>query len=250
MFTSLIRKTSCAATLCLAGLLASNASAADVQFKGNHLTVKFDKQVEEDIQLLTAGLAMVAVVVDGDLFGIYMGVTNISVKGGPRDDTLGVSAMITGNLTIKSGSGDDDIYIGGLISRNVKVSLGAGDDLLEGDGTPLVVGGSYTANGGAGSNDFHFDDEMLISGNMSLKLGKGDPAGNQDVFFHLTPKTIQKTLSIKLSKKGDQDVVLEDLNAGKLLVRGSKSNNVLDLSHGSSVIDETSTAKVETTLLP
>ena len=257
MLPSLIRKASCAAALSLVGLLAADASAADVQYKNGHLKIKFSQDVPETIQLWPAGPLMVAVVVDEglggglQLFGMYTAVTNISVKGSRLADSLQAYVMISGNLTIKSGAGSDDINLAGLVSRNVKISLGAGDDILETTlGDQLLVGGSFTSKGGAGDDVFDFEDPLLVSGSMSLDLGKGDPAGNEDVFLHLAPKFIQKTLSIKLSKQGDQDVFLENLTADKVIIRGGKGDNELDLTGGGNAIDEVTTQKVEATLLP
>jgi len=250
MLPSLIRNASCAATLALVGLLASDASATDVQFKNGHLKIKFDQHVPETVIAETIAPMVIAVSNGGGLVGFYTGVTNISVKGGPLADLFAASVIIPGNLSIKSGAGDDGIYLSGIVSKNVKVSLGTGDDSLEGAGTQLLVGGSYTAKGGAGDDGFTFEDSMLISGSMSLDLGKGDPAGNQDVGLFDDGKIIQKTLSIKLSKQGDQDAVLEDLSAKKVIVRGGKGDNTLDLTLGGNTIGETTTKKVEATLLP
>ena len=254
MLPSLIRKASCAAALSLVGLLAADASAADVQFNNGHLRIKFSQDSPESIQVTDAGPLLVAVLVDEGfgagmrLFGMYLGVTNISVKGSRLRDVFAAYVTITGNLTIKSGAGDDDVYVGGIVARNVKISLGAGDDLLEGFQT--ITGGSYTAKGGAGDDRFSFQVEMLISSSMSLDLGKGDPTGNEDVALFNDAKTIQKTLSIKLSKQGDQDVVLENLTADKVIIRGGKGDNELDLTGGGNAIDEVTTQKVEATLLP
>jgi hypothetical protein len=236
------------------GLLAADASAADVQYKNGHLRIKFSQDNPEIIQVTDAGPLMVAVVADEglgagpQLFGIYLGVTNISVKGSRLPDVFLAYVTITGNLTIKGGAGDDDVYVGGIVSRNVKISLGAGDDILE--GLQTITGGSYTAKGGAGDDRFSFQTAMLISSSMSLDLGKGDPTGNEDVALFNDAKTIQKTLSIKLSKQGDQDVVLENLTADKVIIRGGKGDNELDLTGGGNVIDEVTTQKVEATLLP
>jgi hypothetical protein len=250
MLPSLIRNASCAATLALVGLLASDASATDVQFKNGHLKIKFDQHVPETVIAETIAPTVIAVVNGGGLVGFYTGVTNISVKGSPLADLFSGNVLISGNFTIKSGAGDDDIYLSGIVSKNVKVSLGTGNDTLQGTGSQLLVGGSYTAKGGAGDDGFIFEDAMLVSGSMSLDLGKGDPAGNQDVGIFDDGKIIQKTLSIKLSKQGDQDVILQNLTADKVIVRGGKGDNTLDLTPGGNVIGKTTTKKVEATLLP
>ncbi len=255
MLPSLIRKASCAAALSLVGLLAADASAADLLQKGRHLRIKFDKDIPERIELAGQGIfapGLIAVSVNGNLLAWYVGVDHISVKGGPQDDTLRVhsSVAITGNLTVKSGAGDDDVYLSGFYGKNAKVSLGTGDDLLWEQDNDLIVVGSYTIKAGAGDDWIDIRQDIAIGGNMSIDLGRGDPAGNTTVSMIDHRVEIAKTLSIRLSREGDQDVLLEDVTAAKLVVRGGKGENEVDLRPGLNLFDETSTTKVEAVLLP
>ena len=255
MLTSSIRKTSCAAALCLVSLLAFDASAADVQYKGDKLTIKFDKQLEETIYIVGADEEIPGVVLVGTedaLLGIYVGVSHISVKGGPQDDTLIIDDVIVGgHLNIKTGAGHDYVRIAGFFSKNVKVNLGKGDDVLqEGEGgTSLVVGGSCTIKAGAGHDDVDIQGDMLVFGSMSVDLGKCSP-DNGDLHLIHGPYEIAKTLSVRLSKQGDEDIVFEDVTASKLIVRGGKGDNEVDLLSGDNVFGEATYKKIDGILLP
>lgn len=256
MFTSSIRKTSCAAALCLVGLLAFDASAADVQYKGDKLTIKFDKQLEETIYIVGADEEIPGVVLVGTedaLLGIYVGVSHISVKGGPMDDALIVdeSLIISGHLNIKTGAGDDYVRLAGFFSKNVKVNLGKGDDVLqEGDGgTSLIVGGSCTIKAGAGDDEVDIHGNMLVFGSMSVDLGKGLP-DNGDLHLMEGPYEIAKTLSVRLSKQGDEDAVFEDVTASKLIVRGGNGHNQVNLLSDDNVFGEATYKKIDEILLP
>jgi len=256
MLTSSIRKTSCAAALCLVSLLAFDASAADVQYKGDKLTIKFDKQLDETIYIFGAEDEVPGVVLvgtEGGLLGIYVGVSHISVKGGPQDDTLLIdeSVILGGHLNIKTGAGHDYVRIAGFFSKNVKVNLGKGDDVLqEGDGgTSLIVGGSCTIKAGAGHDDVDIQGDMLVFGSMSVDLGKGSP-DNGDLHLMDGPYEIAKTLSVRLSKQGDEDIVFEDVEASKLIVRGGKGDNSVDMLSGDNVFGEETYKKIDAILLP
>jgi hypothetical protein len=255
MLSSTIRKATCAAALSLVGLLAAEASAADLLQKGNHLRVKFDKDIPEEIELFGGGAAgpgHIIVVINSEFMGMYFGVEHISISGSPQDDILriGDSVLILGNLTVKSGAGDDHVYLSGFYGKNAKVSLGTGDDLLWEQDNDLIVVGSYTIKAGAGDDWIDIRQDIAIGGKMSIDLGRGDPAGNTIVSMIDHRVEIAKTLSIRLSREGDQDVLLEDVTAAKLVVRGGKGENEVDLRPGLNLFDETSTKKVEAVLLP
>jgi len=253
MLTSLIRKTSCAATLCLVGLLAFDASAADVQFKGNHLKIKFDKSHPEFIQVLGQDgfPGMIGVAVNDELVAIHTGVVHVSVKGSSLGDTLDIdqTVQLRGHLTIKMGAGDDEVTLSGLVTQNVKVSLGKGDDVLEDSEDWLFVGGSCTIKAGAGEDAVDFHQPTLVQGSMSIDLGKGLP-DNEDLHLKDGPYEIVKTLSIRLSKKGDEDVVLEGVAAGKLIIRGGQGDNEVDLESGDNIFGEAIYKKIDEILLP
>jgi hypothetical protein len=255
MLPSLIRKASCAAALSLVGLLAADASAADLLQKGSHLRIKFDKDVAEEIELNGEGVAfpgLVVVLINGDFMGIYIGVDHISVKGSAHHDTLRVdeNVFIRGNLTVKTGAGDDAVYLSGFFGKNVKVSLGAGHDLLWEGSDPLLIVGSCTIKAGAGNDVIDIRQDIAILGKLSIDLGKGNPAFNTMVGLTEHEVEIGKTLSVRLSRQGAQDLVLEDVSAPKLVVRGGNGDNHVNLAPGNNVFGDISITKVETIDLP
>ena len=250
MLPSLIRKTSCAATLCLVGLLTFDASAADVQLKGNHLKVKFDKDASETISILGED-GLIGVFADGEMVAVHTGIEHISVKGSPSDDTLEIdqSVVIAGHLNIKSGAGDDDITLSGVFMKNVKINLGTGNDVLEETENWLYVGGSFTIKAGAGEDEVDFHQSMLVQGSMSIDLGKGLP-GNEDLYLVTGPHEIVKTLSVRLSKKGDEDVVFRDVATTKLIIRGGQGHNTVDLQSGDNAFGEATYKKIDAFIHP
>jgi hypothetical protein len=250
MLPSLIRKTSCAATLCFVGLLAFDASAADVQLKGNHLKIKFDKHASETISILGEP-GLIGVFADGEMVALHTGIEHISVKGSPSDDTLEIdqSVVISGHLNIKTGAGDDDISLSGVFMKNVKVNMGTGNDLLDQAEDWLFVGGSFTIKAGAGEDQVDFHQAMLVQGSMSIDLGKGLP-DNEDLHLKVGPYQIDKTLSVRLSKKGEEDVVFRDVATTKLIIRGGQGHNTVDLQSGDNAFGEATYKKIDEFIHP
>ena len=249
MFASIKRTMSQAMSLLCLGLLAFNASAAEIQQKGTHLRIQFDKSVEDEITIKGFGFGAVVVIVNAGDPKVFTFVDNISVKGSDLDDSLYVSQSvnIAGTLKVKSGAGQDNIRISGTFNKNLKLNLGDGDDFLwEYDGE-TVVGGNYSIKCGKGDDTVNIWDGMLVYGNMSIDSGPGPGSEHVNAPLELTngSKHVHKKLSIKLSKNTPQWTELDHVTAAKLMIRGGKHYNEADLSDFDNSFDKTSIKKVD-----
>ena len=108
MFASIKRTLRHAMSLLCLGVLAFNASAAEIQQKGSHLRIQFDKDIEGTISIQGIGLNDVAVQVNADPPTAFTNALNISIKGSDQADTLYVdqTVEIQGTLKVKTGAGD------------------------------------------------------------------------------------------------------------------------------------------------
>lgn len=244
--------------LCLT-VLAFDVSAGEVQQKGTHLKIQFDKDASEQISVEGTGLGEVSVTMWSETpatVSQFSNVRNISVKGSPLEDSLWIddTVEIAGNLTIKSGAGDDEIFVSGIYAKNVKVSLGDGDDVHYEDGNFLVVGGSYSVKAGEGEDELDWDQHITVGKSMSLHAGTPEAGsafgeGEMSLGGGYT-YTIGNKLSITLTKRGGQIAELEGVSANLLSVRGGKGEDTLDLSEGGNSFGKTKFKKVETILTP
>ena len=253
MFASIKRAMWHAMSLLCLGVLAFNATAAEIQQKGSHLRIQFDKDSPDVISIVGAGVGFVSVQVNADPTTGFTNVRNISIKGSALADQLFVAqtVVIDGTLKVKTGAGDDSIFISGAFLKNLKVSLGDGDDLLwENDG-PTEVGGSYTIKCGKGDDTTNIWNPLLVHGNMSIDHGPGAGPEEVNATFALANgnKIIAKKLSIKLAKDTPQWAYLEDVTAPKLMIRGGKGHNTVDLSDSGNSFDKAKIKKVENLIL-
>jgi len=253
MFASIKRTLRHAMSLLCLGVLAFNASAAEIQQKGTHLRIQFDKDIEDTISIQGIGLNDVVVQVNADPPMPFTNVLNISIKGSDQTDTLYVvgNVEIQGTLKVKTGAGDDSIFISGAFAKNLKVNLGDGDDVHWDNGGAIVVGGNYTIKCGKGDDDTDIWGGMFVYGNMSIDHGPGPGPGevNDSLGLHIGVKTILKKLSIKLAKNTEHWAYLEGVTAPKLMVRGGKGHNTVDLSDDGNSFVKTKITKVEDLIL-
>ena len=240
--------------LCLT-VLAFDVSAGEVQQKGTHLKIQFDKDASEQISVEGTGLGEVSVTMWSETpatVSQFSNVRNISVKGSPLDDSLYIddTVEIAGNLTIKSGAGDDSIYVSGVYHKNVKVNLGDGDDIHYEFENAMSVGGSYSVKAGKGNDYVFWDQHIFVGKSMSIDQGAGTvDGGNENMAMRGTYiYDIGKKLSIKLAKEGGQVAMLENVSASQLIVRGGKGNDTVDLSEGDNNFDKIKLKKIETLL--
>ena len=251
MSTAIKRAMPCLASLLCLGALAFNASAAEIQQKGTHLRIQFDKDSPDTI-LIGMDVGSIVVIVNDEPAVGFANVRNISIKGGDQNDYLGISVEIEGNLTIKSGAGDDSIYVSGVYHKNVKVNLGDGDDIHYEFENAMSVGGSYSVKAGKGNDYVLWDQHIFVGKSMSIDQGAGTvDDGNEKMAMHGTYiYDIGKKLSIKLAKEGGQVAMLENVSASQLIVRGGKGNDTVDLSEGDNNFDKIKLKKIETLLEP
>ena len=258
MFTFSKRTLSHVMSLLCLGALTFDASAAEIQQKGTHLKIQFDKDVAELIEIEGSGLGSMSISVDSGVAIEFTNVRNLSIKGGDQDDTLVIadSVEIEGNLTLKSGAGEDEMYVSGTYGKNVKVNLGDGNDTYQGDSSGAMhVGGSYSVKCGKGADNLHWEQDISVDKSMSLNEGAGrvtGPGNNHDLIMHNDGLTgiysIGKKLSIKLAKKRSQDVELQNVSAAQLVIRGGKETNTVDLSGGGNSFGKIKLKKIETLL--
>ena len=249
MFASIKRTMSQAMSLLCLGLLAFNASAAEIQQKGTHLRIQFDKSVEDEIAIEGFGLGAVIVTVNAGDPKVFTTVNNISIKGSHLSDRLFVSqsVKIVGSLKVKSGAGNDRLFLAGNFAKNLAVNLGDGNDTLyESDGE-TIVGGNYTIKCGKGNDNVNIWNDMLVYGNMSIDSGPGPGSEHVNAPLELTngSKHVHKKLSIKLSKNTPQWTELDHVTAAKLMIRGGKHYNEADLSDFDNSFGKTTIKKVD-----
>jgi hypothetical protein len=267
------------APLALVGSFAFSAAAADVEQKGKRLRIQFRNQTPETIDVTgcvddfhdsetpqtscfrdspcpddlcdkdRSDVELpgnIALVVDGGAVQEFARVSNISVTGSPLDDNLCMAETvnIVGGLKVKAGDGDDAIYVSGTYGKSVKINLGDGDDDHWECESFLIVGGNYTVKAGKGDDELHWEQDIDVDKSMKLRLGKGDVNGNDDVILHSNVYNIRRALTVKLSKEGGQRLELENVSANKLVVRGGKGTDELDLI-GGNLFNEIRTKNVE-----
>jgi hypothetical protein len=251
MFASIKRTMSQAMSLLCLGLLAFNASAAEIQQKGTHLRIQFDKDSPDTI-LIGMDVGSIVVLVNDEPAVGFANVRNISIKGGHQSDYLAMSVEIEGNLTIKSGAGDDSIYVSGIFGKNVKVNLGDGDDIHYESENGMSVGGSYSVKAGKGNDYVYWDQHIVVGKSMSIDQGAGAVDDvNEEMAMHGTyVYDIGKKLSIKLAKEGGQVAVLQGVSASQLIIRGGKGKDTVDLSEGANTFGKIKLKKIETLLEP
>jgi hypothetical protein len=147
--------------------------AAKVRFNDETLTIRLDGE-DDDVVITGVAPNRVAVEINGNDLGEFIGIENIKIKNKGGFDTYDIDGVVLGgNIDIKGGGDDEDVTISDSNFAALKLNLGGGDDIYTSGGGNIIHYDSRI-NMGGGDDEVDMTGGDTLGDNFKINTGGGD----------------------------------------------------------------------------